>query len=103
MNNKMGAAFKDANGFDFFNDGSGKGTCFQNNGANVTEDVEGSAVASQLYATCPNSNGTGTTTGNSDQFAKLAAVVLANPPTKQESFWHVHAHPARPGVKPFEG
>ena len=41
MNNKMGAAFKDANGFDFFNDGSGKGTCFQNNGANVTEDVEG--------------------------------------------------------------
>jgi hypothetical protein len=30
-------------------------------------------------------------------------VVLSNPPTKQESFWHVHTHPARPGVKPFEG
>ena len=102
-NNKMGAAFRDANGFDFFNDGSGKGTCFQNNGSGVTLDVEGSAVASEIYPTCPTSNGTGTTTANSDQFGKLAAIVLADPPTKQESYWHVHTHPARAGVKPFEG
>ncbi len=60
-------------------------------------------MASELYPTCPNANGTGTTAGNSDQFGKLAAVVLAKPPTAQESFWHVHTHPARPGVKPFEG
>ena len=103
MNNKMGAAFNDTNGFDLFNDGSGKGTCFENNGASVTMDVEGSASASDIYPTCPSTNGTGTTTGNTDQFKKLAAVVLANPPTTQESFWHVHTHPARPGVKPFEG
>jgi hypothetical protein len=102
-NNKMGAAFADTNGFDFFNDGSGKGTCFQDNGANVTVDVEGSAVASEIYPTCPSSNGTGTTTGNPDQFGKLAQVVLAKPPTSQENYWHVHKHPARPGVKPFEG
>ena len=69
----------------------------------VTVDVEGSAVASQIYPTCPTTNGTGTVTGNSDQFGKLASVVLSDPPTKQETYWHVHAHPARPGVKPFEG
>jgi len=103
INNTMGAAFNDTNGFDLFNDGSGKGTCFENNGASVTMDVEGSASASDIYPTCPSTNGTGTTTGNTDQFKKLAAVVLANPPTTQESFWHVHTHPARPGVKPFEG
>ena len=103
INNKMGAAFNDTNGFDLFNDGSGKGTCFENNGASVTMDVEGSASASDIYPTCPSTNGTGTTTGNTDQFKKLAAVVLATPPTTQESFWHVHTHPARPGVKPFEG
>jgi hypothetical protein len=103
VNNKMGAASNDANGFDFFNDGSSKGTCFQDNGANVTMDVEGSAVASQIYPTCPTTNGTGTATGNSDQFAKLASVVLSDPPSKQETYWHVHSHPARAGVKPFEG
>jgi len=103
IDNKMGAVFKDANGSDFFNDGSGKGTCFQNNGAHVTLDLEQGATASQIYPTCPNSLGTGTTTGNSDQFGKLAAVVLSNPPTKQETFWHVHKHPARKGYKPFEG
>lgn len=102
-NNQMGAAFRDTNGFDFFNDGSGKGTCFQGNGAGVTMDVEGSAVASQIYPTCPSTNGTGTTTGNTDQFGKLAQVVLAKPPTSQENYWHVHKHPARPGLKPFEG
>jgi len=102
VNNTMGAALRDTNGFDFFNDGSGKGTCFQDNGA-VTLDVEGSAVASEIYPTCPSTNGTGTTTGQSDQFGKLAQVVLAKPPTKQETFWHVHKHPARAGVKPFEG
>jgi hypothetical protein len=103
VDNKMGAAFHDANGFDFYNDGSGKGTCFQNNGGGVTLDLEGSAVASEIYPTCPTTNGTGTTAANSDQFGKLAAIVLADPPTKQETYWHVHTHPARPGVKPFEG
>lgn len=101
--NTMGAAMKDANGFDLYNDGSGKGTCFQDNGA-VTMDVEGSASASDIYPTCPTTNGTGTTVGNGDQLNKLIAVVVTSkPPTKQENFWKVHTHPARPGVKPFEG
>ena len=103
VDNKMGAAFNDANGSDFFNDGSGKGTCFQSNGANVTVDASPSEPSSELYPTCPNSFGTGTTAANPDQFAKLAAIVLADPPTKQETYWHVHKHPARAGVKPFEG
>jgi hypothetical protein len=103
IDNRMGAPFNDTNGFDFFNDGSGKGTCFQDNGAAVTMDVEGSAAASEIYPACPSTNGTGTTTGDPQQFGKLAAVVLAKPPTTQEKFWHVHTHPARPGVKPFEG
>ncbi len=103
MNNKMGSALQDTNGVDFFNDGSGKRTCFQDNGSAATFDAPSSVPTSQLYPTCPTTNGTGTTSANSDQFAKLAAIVLANPPTKQESFWHVHKHPARAGIKPFEG
>jgi hypothetical protein len=103
IDNKMGGRFKDANGFDFYNDGSGKGTCFQNNGAGVTLDTSTTEPTSQLYPSCPNSFGTGTTTADPTQFGKLAAVVLANPPTSQEQYWHVHKHPKRKGRKPFEG
>jgi hypothetical protein len=103
INNKMGAPFKDANGFDFYNDGSGKGTCFEGNGAGVTFDASATEPTSELYPSCPSNNGTGTTTADPSQFGKLANVVLADPPTKQETYWHVHKHPARKGRKPFEG
>ncbi|MGZ4249283.1 MAG: hypothetical protein ACXVUE_13385 [Solirubrobacteraceae bacterium] len=103
IDNKVGARFKDANGFDFYNDGSGKGTCFQNNGAGATFDTSTTEPTSQLYPTCPSNFGTGTTTADPTQFGKLANVVLADPPTKQETYWHVHKHPKRKGRKPFEG
>ncbi len=38
--------------------------------------------------------------GNPTQLLKLAAVVLAKPPTNKESYWHVHPHPALKGRKP---
>ena len=73
VDNKMGAAFHDANGSDF------------------------------LYPTCPSSAGTGAVAGNPTQVLKLAAVALAKPPTSQEKYWHVHPHPARKSRKPYEG
>jgi hypothetical protein len=36
IDNEMGAKFTDANGVDFYNDGSGKGTCFTGNSAGST-------------------------------------------------------------------
>jgi hypothetical protein len=100
IDNKMGAAFNDANGEDFFNDGSGRGTCFANNGA-VTLYSAADDPDSQLYPTCPGTTGSGTTAGDADQLKVIAAIVSQT--TGQEKFWHVHTHPARPGVKPFEG
>jgi Right handed beta helix region len=100
INNQMGAAFNDANGADFFNDGSGHGSCFANNGT-VTLYSAADAPDSTLYPTCPATNGTGKTTGDPDQLAVVAQIVSQT--TGQEKFWHVHTHPARPGVKPFEG
>ena len=99
--NKMGAAFHDANGSDFFNDGSGHGTCFTGNGPAATFDTN--PTASDLYPTCPSTAGSGTLAGNTTQVLKLGAVVLAKPPTKQETYWHVHPHPARKRRKPYEG
>jgi hypothetical protein len=100
IDNNMGAAFNDTNGTDFFNDGSGRGSCFANNGA-VTLYSAADAPDSQLYPTCPATTGSGTTTGDPDQLKVIAGIVSQT--TGQESFWHVHPHPARPGVKPFEG
>jgi hypothetical protein len=103
IDNKMGAKFNDANGVDFYNDGSGKGTCFEGNYAGSTVDTSATDPSSQLYPSCPANTGTGTINGDPTQFAKLAAIVLAQPATKQENFWHVHKHPARAGRTPFEG
>jgi hypothetical protein len=100
IDNKMGTAMHDTNGADFFNDGSGHGSCFANNGT-VTLYSAADAPDSQLYPTCPATTGTGTTTGDPDQEGVVAQIVSQT--TGQEKFWHVHKHPARPGVKPFEG
>jgi hypothetical protein len=100
VGNTMGAASHDANGTDFFNDGSGTGTCFQGNGA-VT--VDPSATDPNLYPTCPGTSGTGTINGDSTQVLKLLAIAGAKPPSTMERYWHVHSHPARKGRKPYEG
>jgi hypothetical protein len=98
--NTMGAAHSDANGVDFFSDGSGKGTCFENNGP-ATYDT--STTAPNLYASCPSTDGTGTVNGDPNQVLKLLGIVSSKPPSNQENFWHVHPHPARAGRKPYEG
>jgi hypothetical protein len=103
IDNKMGGVFQDANGVDFYNDGSGTGTCFEGNSKGSTFDHSSTEADSQLYPSCPSNAGTHTTAADPTQFGKLAAIVLANPPTNQEQFWHVHKHPARKGRKPFEG
>jgi hypothetical protein len=98
--NRMGAAFDDVNGTDFFNDGSGSGTCFQANG---TVTVAASRTDPNLYPTCPSTAGSGTLIGDANQARTLLAIAGATPPTDEESFWHVHPHPARKGRKPYEG
>src|ERR1700759_938670 len=52
IDNKMGTAMHDTNGTDFFNDGSGHGSCFADNGT-VTLYHAADAPDSQLYPTCP--------------------------------------------------
>jgi hypothetical protein len=74
VDNKLGAAFNDINGTDFFNDGSGHGSCFANNGA-VTLYSAADDPDSQLYPTCPATTGSGTTTGDPDQLQVIAAIV----------------------------
>jgi hypothetical protein len=100
VDNTMGAASHDTNGTDFFNDGSGTGTCFQDNG---TVTVDTSPTDSNLYPTCPSTVGTGTINGDSTQVLKLLAIAGAKPPDTMERSWHVHSHPARKGRKPYEG
>lgn len=101
IHNRMGAAFNDANGYDFFNDGSGRGTCFANNGANVTVRSSTDAPDSQMYPTCPTTLGSGTTAADPSQFALIAQIVSQK--AGQEQFWKVHPHPKRRGRTPFEG
>jgi hypothetical protein len=100
VHNTMGAVHNDANGVDFFNDGSGSGTCFANNGT-VTYDT--SSTDANLYQGCPTTAGTGAINGDSTQVLKLFGIVSSKPPTDQEKYWHVHPHPARKGRAPYEG
>jgi hypothetical protein len=101
VSNKMGANGKDLNGVDFFNDGSGHGTCFAKNGSGVTYQT--SSTDPNLYEACPNTAGTGTTTADATQFGLLFQIVASNPPTNQENFWHRHPHMKIKGLKPYGG
>ncbi len=91
--NHMGRGGKDTNATDFWNQGSGKGNCFQDNGSSATYDP-GSEPNSTLYPPCPTTLGTGTSVGDGAQFGELAAYVTANPPETQECSWTQHSHPA---------
>lgn len=95
--NTMGAAFDDANGSDFYTDGTGPGNCWENNSVGATFD-QGSEPQALLYPNC--SAGT-PETADPVQQAKLASV--ATQTTGQEQYWHKHSHPARPDRKPIDG
>jgi hypothetical protein len=97
IDNTMGDGGKDLNGTDFFNDGSGHGTCFQDNG---TVTLATSTTDTDLYPTCPSTAGSGTVNGDGNQVAMLLGIVTSNPPSKMETFWTRHPHVAIKGIKP---
>ena len=99
----MGSGGKDLNGTDFFNDGSGKGTCFQNNGAHPTLAASSTAPNNVLYPGCPSTAGTGSVTGDATQQALLIKIATANPPATMNTFWTTHPHIKIKGITPFGG
>jgi hypothetical protein len=101
VENQMGYHGKDPNGVDFYNDGSGHGTCFANNGPGVT--LQTSPTDPNLYEPCPTTAGTGTVNGDPTQAGLLLSIVSSKPPTDQEKFWHRHPHIKIKGIKPFGG
>jgi hypothetical protein len=103
VNNQMGANGKDLNGTDFFNDGSGKGTCFANNGSHPTLVASTTAPSNVLYPTCPSTAGTGSVTGDATQQGLLISIATANPPATMNTFWTKHPHVKIKGIKPFGG
>ncbi len=103
VNNQMGAGGKDLNGTDFFNDGSGKGTCFANNGAHPTLVASTTAPNNVLYPACPSTAGTGSVTGDTTQQGLLISISTANPASTMNTFWTTHPHMKIKGVTPFGG
>jgi hypothetical protein len=100
IDNTMGDNGQDPNGTDFFNDGSGHGTCFEDNG---TVTLATSATDPDLYPTCPSEAGSGTVNGDQNQVLTLLGIVGSKPPSKMEDFWHRHAHVAIKGITPIAG
>lgn len=100
--NEFGRGGTDTNGVDLFSQGSGKGNCFQDNGA-VTMDPSSSATNEVLYPVCPSADvGTGDSLGNPPQFADLVNYVTTTPPEDQECSWSKHEHPPFKHFKPEE-
>lgn len=99
-NNRMGRGGADLNAADFFNDGSGKGTCFSGNSSS-TFDESSSTPTSTLYPACPAPDvGTGSVFGDGEQFGDLAGYVTASPPEKQQCSWTERPHPKYKKYKP---
>jgi hypothetical protein len=96
IDNQMGRNGTDTNAVDFFTDGSGGSNCLS---GNVSSTVDGSPA---LYPACPQPPGGGTGTGDPTQFAKLADLVLADPPESQECSWTKHPHPKFKKYKPLD-
>jgi hypothetical protein len=109
IDNKMGRGGTDKNRFDFYNDGSGKGNCFDGNSSS-SFDVTATAdhPKSFLYPSCPPpaSAGTGTNEGDGNvghgQVGELADYVLSDPPCSQEDSWVRHSHPKFKGITPID-
>src|SRR3954452_4067789 len=105
VDNQMGRGGTDKNRFDFFNDGSMKGNCFEGNKSS-TFDVTQNAKHPQsfLYPSCPapKSAGTGSYFGDSGQVGELAGYVISTPPCTQENKWARHTHPKFKGITPID-
>jgi len=87
----------------FVSDWNNRGDAGARNGIFPGSWDETNLTDANLYPTCPNTVGTGTINGDSTQVLQLLAIAGSKPPSKMESFWHVHPHPARKGRKPYEG
>jgi hypothetical protein len=108
----MGRNGTDKNQFDFFNDGSGKGTCFSGNSSSKFQRASDAQHSNAfLYPGCPApaSAGTGTNVGDEQnnnpftgQVGILATYVLSDPPCSQQDSWDVHSHPPFHGVTPID-
>jgi hypothetical protein len=104
-NNQMGRNGTDTNQFDFFNDGSGKGTCFSNNTSSTFDTSQATTPAALLYPTCPAPAiaGSGNNQGDSGQvFNNLATYVTSDPPCSQQDAWAKHSHPKFKSYKPID-
>jgi hypothetical protein len=105
VDNTMGRGGKDTNRFDFFNDGSMKGNCFEGNQSS-TFDISQNAQHGKgfLYPSCPApaSAGTGTYQGDRGQIAELANYVVSDPPCSQQDSWVRHSHPEFRGITPID-
>jgi hypothetical protein len=99
IDNLMGGAFDDPNGADFWNDGSGRGTCYQNNSAGSTFDP-GLQSNLTLYPTCPSNDGTGNALGDALQDTELLG--YAGQAATQDRSWKRHTHPPRPDRTPID-
>jgi hypothetical protein len=94
--NLMGAAFDDANGKDFFTEGTGTGNCWENNSAGSTYET-GSQPQLLLYPDCSNPSNV----VDPVNLANLAGYLSQK--EGQESSWSKHPHPPRPDRKPIDG
>jgi hypothetical protein len=103
VNNQMGSGGKDLNGTDFFNDGSGKGTCLENNGPHPTLVASSTAPNNVLYPSCPSTAGTGSTLGDATQQALAIGIASSDPPAMMTQYWTRHPHIKIAGITPFGG
>ena len=111
VDNQMGRNGTDTNRFDIYNDGSGKGNCFEGNQSS-TFDLTATRKHTKrfLYPSCPApaSAGTGGVFGDGNvlqgtgQQGELALYVVSDPPCSQEDQWVRHKHPAYKGITPID-
>ena len=104
INNTMGKGGTDTNAVDFLADGSGNGNCWSGNVSSTFNPSANFPNNSDLYPACPvdpNTGGTGTATGDSEQCAEIILYVITDPPENQECSWTKHSHPSFKSYKPL--
>ena len=103
IDNQMGRNGTDTNGYDFFNDGSGKGNCFS---GNSTRPSTRRRRRRRRSCSTPPARRTpsapGTTRAIPARFNNLADYVTSDPPCTQQDSWSKHPHPAFKNEKPVD-